>query len=112
MERSEHDRIVGSHDAGYWNAQRRGFALIAALAESLEEADRQYVKNVVIEDWRGIEWCPADAWLAANKRSGELAELASYGHALSIIDAQRRDDELARLIRRYRCRHDADYIPW
>lgn len=109
--RTENDHIVPSHHAGYWSAQRRGFELLTALEAATKEVQKQSIESVVLDNDGMPLWEAPELQTAIDHRS-DIAELASYGMALSIIDAQRRDDKIARLIRLRRCWHDNDYVPY
>jgi hypothetical protein len=108
-------RIFAPHEAGYSAAQVHGFKIIRQLENAVRDRDSYAGRYTVrIDSETGDEhyWDCSDEYEDAHILAWDLAADAALGNALTIIDAQRRDDEVARLIRLQRVKQDNTYIPW
>ena len=91
-------RYFAPHETGYWPAQRDGFATIRQIEEALdhETCFDQEIENQlhgVLHAWRQSD---IDAHAASSTAEiAKLTERAARGHAVPIIRAQQRSDEVA-----------------
>jgi hypothetical protein len=108
-------QIFAPHETGYYAAQANGFRIIRRFEAAIRDRDSLAGRYTVsIDQWtREEDYCDcSDQYQDAHIFAWDLAADAALGNALTIIDAQRRDDEVARMIRLQRVKSDNTYIPW
>ncbi len=102
MDTIDTQRIYATHEAGYWPAQRHGFAIIRKLEAALRERNGwagryagrwdHALEEIVVDDD-----C-SDEFDAAHTHAEQIALEASKGHARQIIAGLGRTDEAALMI--------------